>query len=194
MDNYLDWAIKEEVQTTEMLEVLHEANWRNIRNSSVVLRGLVNRAIYTDVDMFQWLVEHGARLEPNDLRYAGLSRVSVPVMRYLVDEFGTDPLQGTCTLQVAAGRSQEDLVDFLLDVGLDINAIPPQLDVREPGPYTAFYEAAVHHRDLGVTRLLVQRGANINQPYSLYSGQSVLEAARAEDDVEVVAILEQTAL
>lgn len=194
MDNYLDWAIEEEVQTTEMLEVLYEANWRNIRNYSAALTSLVNRAIYTDVNMLQWLAEHGAHLEPNDLRHAGLSKVSVPVMRYLVNKFGTDPLQGTCTLQAAAGRGQEGLVDFLLDVGLDINAIPPQLDEREPGPYTALYEAAVQHRDLGITRLLVRRGANVNQAYSLYSGESVLEVARARQDIEIVTILEQVAL
>lgn len=58
------------------------------------------------------------------------------------------------------------MVQFLLNAGADINEIPPRPDIREPGPYTALYEA-VQVQHTTIVRLLLDRGARVDLPERL---------------------------
>ena len=62
-------------------------------------------------------------------------------MALLTEMRGVAALQDSCALQLAAGRGERHMVEFLLQVGVD-GEMPTQLGgICEPGPFTALYEA-----------------------------------------------------
>ena len=63
-------------------------------------------------------------------------------MALSVERCDVAALKDSCALQLAAGCGERHMVEFLLQVDADVEDMPAQLgDIREPGPFTALYEA-----------------------------------------------------
>jgi ankyrin repeat protein len=56
-----------------------------------------------------------------------------------------------------------ELAKLLLNAGADIEEMPYQLDMREPGPYTALYQAVLGQQ-VEMIRFLLERGAKVDTP------------------------------
>ena len=188
LDVHLDKAAYRCLKTAAMLNVLWNANWRDIQHNRRVIGELLWRSIYQEVGVLKWLIDHGGELELVMFKQAAWANVSVPVMEILVEKFGIQPLEDTGSLQMAASRGFRDLVEYLLGVGASVNEIPPPLDPREPGPYTALYEA-VHNRHLDILRVLLEHGADVDMPCGTFGGMSVLQIAREEGEIEILSLL-----
>jgi ankyrin repeat protein len=187
-DVHLEEAALSGSRTAAMLDVLWDANWRDIQHNKRVIRGLLSRSIYQKVGVLKWLIDHGGELELGMFEQAAWANVSVPVMEIMVEKFGIQPLEYTGSLQMAASRGSRDLVEYLLGAGANVNEVPPPLDPREPGPFTALYEA-VHNRHVDVVRVLLEHGADVDMPCGTFSGMSVLQIAREEGDIEILSLL-----
>jgi hypothetical protein len=187
-DVYLEKAAYSGAETVAMLNVLWNANWRDIQHNKKVTRELLRRSIYQEVGILKWLIDHGGELELDMFKRAAWANVSVPVMEILVEKFGIQPLEGTGSLQMAASRGSQDVVEYLLGLGANVNEIPPSLDPRESGPYTALYEA-VHIRHVNIVRVLLEHGADVDMPCGTFSGMSVLQIAKEESEIEILSPL-----
>lgn len=92
--------------------------------------------------MLAWLLNHDAKASRQTIKQAVLRGTSVSTMALLVEKGGVAALKDSCALQLAAGRDERDMVEFLLQVGADVEEMPAQLgDICEPGPFTALYKA-----------------------------------------------------
>lgn len=89
-------------------------------------------------------------------------------------------LIGETSLHWAARFGKTKVVEFLLDQGLD-----PDLPEKERGS-TPFTEAALHNR-AGVVKLMVARGADVDQ--RLFYGNTVLHKKAETGDLELVELL-----
>jgi hypothetical protein len=187
-DEHVDKAAYRGAETPAMLNILWDANWRDMQQNRRVIGELLWRSIYQEVGVMKWLIDHGGELELGMIETAAWANVSVPVMEILVERFGVQPLQGTASLQMAASRGFRDLVEYLLVIGLNVNETPAPIDPRESGPYTALYEA-VHNHHVDVVRLLLEHGADVDMPTGTYSGMSALQIAREEGNDEILSLL-----
>lgn len=142
--------------------------------------------------MLIWLLGHGAKVSRETLKTAALMGTPVPTMALLVEKCGAAALKDTGALQFAAARGERDMVDFLLDVGADVEELPTQLgDIREPGPGTALYEA-VRGQHVDIVQLLLERGAKSDKPCKTPSGrkETALQAARRQGNSQITNLLE----
>lgn len=109
------------------------------------------------------------------------------VTQYTVNDTGHDMF---CPggLQLAAGRGDLDKVKLFLAAGADVEEMRNVLDIREPGPYTALYEA-VKGQHVETVRLLLEHGAKVDTPCSS-SKETPLELARQLGNRQVLDLLE----
>ena len=175
-----------------MLDVLLAANWRNLQHSKSTRNDLVRLAASKDVKMLIWLLDHGAKVSRETIKLAGMAKTPVPTMAFLVEKCGTAALDDSCVLQHAAGRGERDMVEFLLHVGADVEEMPNMMgDVREPGPFTALYEA-VQGQHVEVVQLLLDHGAKADTICGRHIGpnETPLQAARRLGNSQIVSLLE----
>ncbi|KAG6354519.1 hypothetical protein INS49_004536 [Diaporthe citri] len=79
-------------------------------------------------------------------------------------------------LQVAVSDENDAMVHFFLDAGVSVNEIPASEPIGNCMPRTAL-QAAVENGNLGLTTLLIERGACINAPAAEDSGATALQLA-----------------
>jgi hypothetical protein len=192
MDEDVDISAGQTVDTAEMIELLWNKNWRDIQHSMKVQGGMVMRSIHRPVGMLEFLLRHGAKVPLRVFRSPGIGQVSLPVMRTLVQECGVDPLRGTGALTLAIEEGNRDLVEYLCELGLPINEIPPEYDPREPGMCSPLY-TAVNKRDVSMMEYLLERGADPNAPFVEQLQTSVLQAVQQRNDEELLRVLEKYA-
>lgn len=85
-------------------------------------------------------------------------------MALSVERCDVAALKDSCALQLAAGCGERHMVEFLLQVDADVEDMPAQLgDIREPGPFTALYEA-VQGQHVEIIQLLREHGAKVDTP------------------------------
>jgi ankyrin repeat protein len=177
-DKYLDEAVilGYHIGGIPMLSLLYTHNWKQIQTSSRSLAKLVNSEIHRlneiseiddeeDSTILTWLIDHGAKVSWKAVKEAAyLCRSSSTMRRLLSLNHGAAIAPGS--LSNAASNGNIELVRLLLDSGASIDATIPEseMDIREPGPYSALYEA-VRANHLEVARLLLERGAKIDRPY-----------------------------
>ena len=116
----------------------------------------------------------------------------MPTMALLIEKCGVAALADSCALQHAAGRGERDMVEFLLHVGADVEEMPTMMgDIREPGPFTALYEA-VNGQHVEVVKLLLDHGAKADTPHGrhIWANETPLQAARRLGNSQIVSLLE----
>ena len=183
-DADLDRAVFSGLQTTTTLEILWSYNWHGLRDSPTTLNQLACGNIYHPA-LLSWLIDHGAEIDLRTYQRAALGPVSVPVMKTLVEMFGSEALKSTGSLQMAAARGDAGLVEYLLEIGLDPNEIPPPIDEREPIS-TALYEA-VKADFLDIVRILIKYGADLDHPRSTRSAiLAMAHSHKSEDLIELI--------
>ena len=192
LDEDVDISAGQAVDSAEMIELLWNRNWRDIQHSEKVQGGMVRRSIHRPVGMLEFLLRHGAKIQSQIFGWPSLGQVSLPVMRTLVREFGIDPLRGTAALTLAVEEGNRDLVEYLCELGLPVNEVPPELDPREPGMCAPLYTAA-RKRDISMMELLLEHGADPHAPYSDNHRNSVLHAVQQRNDKELLNVLEKYA-
>ena len=108
--------------------------------------------------MLTWLLNHGAKVSRQTIKQAAL----VSMMALLVERYGVAALKDSCALQLATGRDERDMVEFLLQVGADVEEMPAQFgDICEPGPFTALCKA-VQGRHVKTIKLLLEHDAMVD--------------------------------
>ena len=191
-DIHLDRAAYDGASNPVMLDTLLAANWQNLQHSKSTRNSLVTRAASEDVKMLIWLLDHGAKVSRETIKSAGMRRTPVPTMALLIEKCGVAALADSCALQHAAGRGERDMVEFLLHVGADVEEMPKMMgDIREPGPFTALYEA-VRGQHTEVVQLLLDHGAKADTVCG-YPNETPLQAARQLGNSQIVGLLEQAA-
>jgi hypothetical protein len=191
-DVNLDKAAYYGAEHPSMLDVLLAANWRDLQHSKSTRNSLVRLSASKDVKMLIWLLDHGAKVSRETIKKAAMMGTPVPTMALLVEKCGAAALKNSCALQIAAGRGERDMVEFLLHAGADAEEMPIQLgDIREPGPFTALYEA-VQGQHLEVVQLLLEHGEKADTPCDLHSGskETPLQAARRQGNSQILSLLE----
>ena len=124
-----------------MLYVLLVVNWRNMQHSKSTRNHLVKLSASRDVKMLTWLLNHGAKVSRQTIKQAALRGTPVSTMALLVEKGGVAALKDSCALQLAAGCDERDMVEFLLQVGADVEEMPAQLgDICEPGSFYSTVE------------------------------------------------------
>ena len=78
-----------------------------------------------------------------------------------IREAGIDAFKDSGALQFYAAKGRTDLVELLINAGIDVNEQPTIRDIREPKPFNALYEATYGQR-AGTVQLLLDRGADIH--------------------------------
>ena len=191
-DVNLDKASYYGAEYPPMLNVLLAANWRGLPNSKSTLNDLVRRSASKDVSMLTWLLDHGAKVSRETIKQAAMMGTPVPTMALLVEKCGSTALRDSCALQLAARRGEREMVDYLLRVGVDIEEKPTQLgDIREPGPFTALYEA-VQRQHVEVAQVLLEHGAKAGTPCGWSKGhvETPLRAARRQGNSQITKLFE----
>ena len=189
-DSDLDNASSRGVESPAMLEILWSVDWRDMQRSKSLLKSLVTRSLSRDAAMLTWLLDRGAQVTQDTVKTAAFLPTRVSTMRILIGRCGINSTKNTCNLQLAARRGNQDMVQFLLDAGTDINEIPPPPDIREPGPYTALYEA-VQAQHIAIVRLLLDRGARVDLPERRSGhGETALELATRMGNSDIVKLFE----
>jgi Ankyrin repeats (3 copies) len=191
-DINLDHAAYRGATNPAMLDVLLAANWRNLQHSKSTRNSQIMRAASQDVKMLIWLLDHGAKVSRETIKQAGMASTPVPTVALLVEKRGAGALADSCALQFAAGRGDRDMVEFLLHVGVDVEEMPTMMgDIREPGPFTALYEA-VNGQHVEVVQLLLDHGAKADTICGRHVGvnETPLQAARRLGNSQIVSLLE----
>ena len=173
-------------------DVLLAANWRDLPHSKSTLNSLVRRAASKDVSMLTCLLDHGAKVSRETIKQAAMAGTPVPTMALLVEKCGSAALRDTCALQLAARRGEREMVDYLLHVGVDVEEKPTQLgDIREPGPFTALYEA-VQGQHVEIVQVLREHGAKADTPcgWPFRDEETPLRAARRQGNSQITKLLE----
>jgi len=175
-----------------MLYVLLAVNWRNMQHSKSPRNHLVEVSASRDVKMLTCLLNHGAKVSGQTIKQAALTGTPVSTMALLVERCGVAALKDSCALQLAAGRDERDMVEFLLQVGADVEEMPAQLgDICEPGPFTALYKA-VQGQHVEIIKLPLEHGAMVDTPCGWPTGQkeTPLQASRRQSNSQIVNLLE----
>lgn len=172
-----------------MLNTLLAVNWRDIQHSQEALDELVWVSLSSsDVTMLTWVLEHGGQVTTDTARLASLPGRPISQVALLLERCGITPFKGWGGLQLAVGRGDLDKVKLFLAAGADVEEMPNVLDIREPGPYTALYEA-VKGQHVEMVRLLLEHGAKVDTPCSS-SKETPLELARQLGNRQVLDLLE----
>ena len=116
---------------------------------------------------------------------------SIPTIKLLLNHNAI--LSSRQALTIAAYNGRQDVVEFLLDNGADIDEIPDNKDIydhaRKQGIGTALH-AAIERDKEDIIRFLLERGARIDLMDS--NGLTATELAQKREPNTVVALLNST--
>jgi hypothetical protein len=196
-DRYLDRAALKGLINLSMFQLLYEVDWRSIRTSTGALQGLANSCTSKPADVLAAIYEHGAHATPGSLTTAILTDLSLRSITVMLEEGGMkERLKGSRALQLAARKGHLETVKMLLDIGADIDEIPPELDFRAAGPYQALFEAVkAGHAD--VVELLLRKGSRPdldNGNFYLVKNGTALDCALRKGNMHIIQLLEGTTL
>ncbi|KAJ9657574.1 hypothetical protein H2198_004220 [Neophaeococcomyces mojaviensis] len=183
------------VDSIEMLEFLWNRNWRDIQYSKRKQEHIVLTVRHKPVGMLEFLLRRGAKFSPKVFDLPDSGKVSLPAMKLLVEGCGAGSLKGKAVFTLAVEEGNRDVVEYLCKLGVPINDVPPEYDIREPYANCSPLWAAVMKRDISMMELLLEHGADPNAPYARNYSQSLLNRVREQhsDDTELLAVLEKHA-
>jgi hypothetical protein len=192
-DRYLDWATSHGLlyspRDPTMLDTLWEVNWRDMQHSQKALDDLVTRCVTrSDDTMLNWLLDHGAWINSDAICAVSLPGIRLSTVSICLAKCGITSFKGWGALQYAAGSGDMELAKLLLNAGADIEEMPYQLDMREPGPFTALYQAVLGQQ-VEMIRFLLERGAKVDTPCGT-AEDTALKLARRLGNREVLDLLE----
>lgn len=192
-DRYLDSATVHGLlyspRDPTALDTLWAANWRDMQHSQKALDELVRgSAARSDDAMLNWLLDHGARINSDAICTVSLPGRRLSTVSICLAKCGITSFKGWGALQYAAGSGDMELVKLLLNAGAGIEEMPYQLDMREPGPYTALYQAVLGQQ-VEMIRFLLERGAKVDTPCGR-AEDTALKLARRLGNREVLDLLE----
>ena len=181
------------IDSVEMLELLWNRNWRDIQYSQRQQEFVASTVTHKAVGMLEFLFRKGAKFSPRVFDYPDSGKVSLPAMKLLVEGCGTDSLEGRAVFTLAVEEGNRDVVEYLCKLGVPINDVPPEYDIREPYATCSPLWAAVSKRDIGMVQLLLEHGADPNAPYVRHHPRSLLSRVQEKhsDDNELLAVLER---
>lgn len=161
----------------DMLKVLIEAKWRNVKSDQNALDKLLISSIGKGQQQVAFLLDQGARIKPRTFSRASFnppSGADAATVALLLSRGGEPKDSGA--LQLAAGRGRLDVVEVLLKAGADIDEIPTNApgDVMDGWPQTALHQA-VAGGWVELVRHLLKSGARIDVRDD--QGETALEAA-----------------
>lgn len=183
------------VNSVEMLKFLWYRNWRNIQHSKNQQAQMVRSSMYKPVDMLEFLLHKGAKFSPDVFDWHDCGKTTLPAMKILVAGCGVDSLRRRAIFTLAVEEGNRQVVKYLCKLGVPINDVPPEFDIREPYASTSPLWAAVNKRDMSMVGLLLEHGADPNAPFNRRYLTSVLTYVREKqsDNAELLALLEKYA-
>ena len=182
-------------RTAELWEVLWPYNIFGVREHPEYLSDLLEDSVHTGshhhgenlsskpegLKLARFLISQGAHPNTPSIAQAAECQ-SVAFMDLLLRHGGS--LSDTGALHHAALHGRNDMINYLLDIGVDVNEYCDHDllgDIREPEPscgYAVFY--ACYARKASTVKLLLERGAD---PYRKVNGGTVFEMERAGEGV-----------
>ena len=192
-DKYLDKATSHGLlyspRDPTMPDTLWAVNWRDMQHSQKVLDELVIRSVArSDDTLLNWLLDHGARINSDAIRIASHPPNRLSTVSICLANCGITSFKGWGALQYAAGSGDMELAKLLLNAGADVEDVPYQLDIREPGPFTALYEAVLGQH-MEMIKFLLERGAKVDTRCAI-SEETPLKLARRLGNREILDLLE----
>jgi hypothetical protein len=160
-----------------------------MRHSQKSLDKLVRgSAARSDDTMLNWLLDRGARINSDSICTVSLPGIRLSTVSICLAKCGITSFKGWGALQYAAGSGDMELAKLLLNAGVDMEEMPYQLDMREPGPYTTLYQAVLGQQ-MEMIKFLLERGAKVDTPCGR-AEDTPLKLARRLGNREVLDLLE----
>lgn len=183
------------IESIEMLEILWNQNWRDIQHSQRQQEFVVFNVRHKPVGMLEFLLRKGAKFPHGVFDLPDSGKLSLPAMKLLVEGCGAGSLERKAVFTLAVEEGNREVVEYLCKLGVPINDVPPEYDIREPYANCSRLWAAVRKRDISMMELLLEHGADPNAPYARDHPQSLLNRVqeRHSDDTELLAVLEKYA-
>ena len=182
-------------RTAELWEVLWPYDIFNVKEHPEYLSDLLEDSMHTGshhygenlstkpegIRLARFLISQGAKPNTPSIAQAAECQ-SVAFMDLLLRHGGS--LSDTGALHHASLHGRNDTINYLLDIGVDVNEYCDHDllgDIREPEPsygYAVFY--ACYARKASTVKVLLERGAD---PYKKVNGGTVFEMERAGNGV-----------
>ncbi|KAI0531834.1 ankyrin repeat-containing domain protein [Xylaria digitata] len=151
-----------------------------------------------NLPLAQILYEQGHKLESYD--YMSLDPIPNPLLGTIrrhnmalalllvkagadVNDYNREQRLGRSPLQLAAEQGNLEMVDYLLNAGADINALP-----CSDGGGTALQLAAMKGY-LGLVKYLLEHGADVNAPAGVVNGRTALEVAAENGRLDMLQLI-----
>ena len=145
-----------------MLDLLWDLDWADIKTNQTILGQFLHHAWHGESSaMLSWLLEHGAVVTRSTVRKRAGASTTTERLSIFIREAGIDAFKDSGALQYYAAKGRTDLVEVLLNAGMDVNEQPTIRDIREPKPFNALYEAT-DHQNADTVQLLLDRGADVH--------------------------------
>lgn len=182
----LYWAVTHSAPSVQSASMLLEAGADpNVKlgNGRTLLEMAIGK---NDAPMALLLLNHGAEpriatLEGESLWRFALERDCLPCAKAVIFHGGQRDHDYQEALLRASGRGHIEIVEYLLDLGFDPNAV-------NDGGWTPLV-VAISHQDPKAVQLLLERGADPNLcPLKNY--ETAMDVAKARNDNEIAALLE----
>jgi len=155
--------------------------------NGAVYRGssILHEAVTTgSLEIVKWLVKYGASLEGKNRYgltpllwgvYNGKTKGILPVLDFLIQsgsDLNAENKRGCNALALAVEENEREVVEFLLDQKMDVNAAGSGCEGKSPLSIAAYWGYQE------IVRLLVERKADVNAKDR--QGKSVLDWAKTE--------------
>jgi hypothetical protein len=164
----------------EMMELLYEKNWKGLGISNTFQSEIASKIIRYprggEARTVQWLLDHGATLQKNDIRVAVLTEgVDEDLIPILISA-DTEAATVFGSVHAAISACNPEVVKQLLDAGASPNgqgggifderegpADTPLIEAITPSKMADGYSASNVKGRLAIARLLLEHGANIKE-------------------------------
>jgi hypothetical protein len=135
-----------------MLNVLYDANWKDMQNSSDQINKLMEGCLRKGHNSMDWLLDHGGKFDADDLKASARADVDVQRLARAVEMTGgISVLAGSGALQESARVGDLEKLQYLVESGLDVNQV-----LR----YSTLY-LAVEEKHTEVVKYLLDHGAKV---------------------------------
>lgn len=187
-------ALEYATRSPALLDVLYEYDWRDMRTSKLAFNRLLEWSLHTGPEELSWFLNHGAKVDKDTIRHAVHGApVKAACIEALIHRFGVKLFKGSRLLQSAAKRGRNDIVQVLLDAGVDVDELVsrPGFDDGE-SEATALYEA-VYKQHEETIQLLLRYGADPEREVCEQNGLNTpLKLAEGHGYSSIVALLHRS--
>jgi hypothetical protein len=152
-DYIMDWAAGYGARDPKILDVLYNANWKDMQNSKDQINKLLDGSLRKGHNSMDWLLDHGGKFDADDLKSSARANVDVKRLARAVEASGgISVLNGSGVVHESARVGDLEKLKYVVEAGMDVN-----LTIRD---YSPLY-LAVEGQHVEIVRYLLEHGAKI---------------------------------